>query len=111
MTATQPNLAALINEELTLAEAAEQIDERRKTIKAILIDQLPIGTHDIGEHTVQVRAGARRLDPAKVAANHPFEQNPELYKNTLDTTAVKHHIAPAELDGYKTDGTPTVVVK
>ncbi|WP_061960631.1 hypothetical protein [Demequina flava] len=108
---TAPDLAALVNEELTLAAAAEQIAERRATIKATLIDNLPIGSHDIGDHTVQVRAGARRVDPGKVAANHPYEQSPELYKHTVDTTAVKHHLAPAELDGYKTDGQPTVVVK
>jgi len=108
-----PDLAALVNEEITLADAAAQIDERRKSIKAILDANLDFGTHDIAGHQVQKRRGAARISADKVAANHPYEQAPELYdvEPRINLDKVKHHLAPAELDGYKTESAPVLVVK
>lgn len=105
------DLPALVNELATIKENIEQQTERKKTIEAILIENLTFGTHELGGHQVQIRAAAGRIDAAKVAANHPFEQTPEIYKATIDTALVKHHLAPAELEGYKTYGQPTVSVK
>lgn len=115
MTATKPtiDLEALVNEEVTLADAAAQIEERRQSIKALLNDNLDFGTHTIGAHQVQKRRGAARISADKVAANHPYEQSPELYDTEprISTEKVKHHLAPAELEGYKTESAPVLVVK
>lgn len=105
------DLAALVDEEVNLAAAADRIAERRATIKAVLLKNLPIGTHTVGAHEVQVRAGQNRLNTSKVAANYPPDGNPELYSLTLDTTKVKHHLAPAELAGYTDATAASVVVK
>jgi len=97
--------------ELAKRQAAIEADkERVEEIKQILAAELPVGTHPAGSHKIQVRAGARRLNNTRLAEAYPYTVRPELYKATLDTTAVKHHLAPAELESFKDASAPTVVV-
>jgi hypothetical protein len=105
------DVAGLVDELADLNDKAAHIDERAKTIKAILLEQLQPGSHTIAGHLVTVKSGAARLDVNKVAANHPFEQMPELYKNAVDISLARKHLAPAELEGYESHGAPSVVVK
>ena len=111
MTTPQINVAALVDELAELNYTVSVIDERAKTIKAILLDQLQVGTHTIGDHQVQVKAGASRIDLTKVEANHPFDQNPEIYKLKVDLALAKDKLTPEELRGYSTHTAPSVVVK
>lgn len=97
--------------ELAKRQAAIEADkERVEEIKALLVDELPVGTHHAGAFKIQVKAGARRLNTARLAEAHPFTERPELYKAVLDTAAAKHHLAPAELEAFQDQGNPTVVV-
>jgi hypothetical protein len=98
--------------ELVKRQAAIEADkERIETIKATLRRRLPRGTHHVGAHDVLVKAPARRLNAARLAAAFPVTEHPELYKPAIDTTAVKHHLAPAALEQFQDAGTPTVEVK
>ncbi|WP_263121150.1 hypothetical protein [Cellulomonas sp. RIT-PI-Y] len=99
--------AELAKREESIAADKERVEE----IKATLRRRLGVGTHNTGAHSVQVRAGARRLNATRVAAAFPVVEHPELYKPTLDTAAVKAHIAPVALTEFQDEGTPTVVVK
>src|SRR6188768_2667531 len=111
MTTPQIDIGALVDELAELNDKAAHIDERAKTIKAILLDQLQPGTHTIAGHEVQVKAGAARIDVAKVAANHPFEQMPEIYMLKADLSLARRHLPPVELEGYTSYYAPSVVVK
>lgn len=105
-------LEALALEDVKLADEAAAIAERRDTIRARLLQLHPgTGTVQAGPYKVTVRAGARRLDPAKVAEAYPVERHPELYRPAVDTAAIKHHLAPAELERFQTQGRPTVVIQ
>lgn len=104
-------IEALALEDVKLADEQTAIAERREQIKARLLALHPgHGTIPAGPYKVTVRHGARRLDPTKVAEAYPVTRHPELYKPTIDTGAVKHHLSPAELEQYQTVGKPTVVI-
>lgn len=100
----------LVAERVKREAAIEADKERIATINARLLDLLPTGTHDAGDHKVTIRAGARRLDPTKVADTYPFREYPEMYKVAVDTAKVKDLVAPALLRDLQTEGNPTVVI-
>lgn len=101
----------LVTTEVKLADEAAAIAERREQIKAQLLAKLEPGTHQAGPYQVIVKAGPRRLDTAAVEAAYPVVEHPELYSPRPDTTKVKHHLAPAELERYQTVGKPQVVIQ
>lgn len=109
--------------ETTATVTDEQLIERRLALKADLeyiqagIDEIDdhfrergVGTHAAGRWSVQVRS-SRRLDARAVEAAYPVAQHPELYKPAIDTTALKDHIAPVDLDQFYVDNRPSIVVK
>ena len=116
LTATTPEQQAdldlrLVNEAVALQAQAEQIKERLDEIKVQLINRHKPGTHTIGDHKVQIRAGVRRLNSTRLAAAYPVEQFPQLYKASFDTAAVKNEFAPAALADYYDTGAPVVSFK
>ncbi len=100
----------LVAERVKREAEIEADRERIDAINARLLDLLPTGTHDAGDHKVTIRAGARRLDPAKVAEAYPFREHPEMYKVAVDTAKVREYVAPNFLRDLQTEGNPTVVV-
>ncbi|MBC7308267.1 MAG: hypothetical protein H5T80_15355 [Dietzia sp.] len=102
---------ALALEAVKLADEQAAITERIDTIKARLLTILPPGTHQAGPYRVQVKAGPRRLDTTALEAAYPVIEHPELYSPKPDTAKVKHHLAPAVLDGFYVEGRPQVVIQ
>lgn len=105
------NLVALAEEAVTLNAQAEQIKERLDEIKAILVNEAGAGTHTLGVHKVQIRAGVRRLNTSRLTATYPADQFPQLYKNAIDTAAVKNQFAPAALEDFYELGSAVVSFK
>ena len=103
-------LEQLALEETKLAEQADTIKNRRDAIKTLLRDTLGQGTHDLGTTRVQVKTPTRRLNTKRLAAAYGFDQHPEMYSATLDTTKVKNLLAPKALDDFYDTGAATVVV-
>lgn len=101
----------LVNEAIALQTQMEQAKERLDEIKIQLINRRKPGTHSIGDHKVQIRAGVRRLNSSRLAAAFPVEQFPKLYKAAFDTAAVKHEFAPTALEQYYDTGAPVVSFK
>ena len=106
MTDTQPTLserlAPLAAEKATIDEQVAALTERRDTIVQAIRDLVATsgpGTYGAGDREVVVQLN-RRLDLAKLAADHPVESNPELYKLTPDTKLVRANLAPADVDRY-----------
>jgi hypothetical protein len=100
----------LVLELVKLAETIDQLEQRRKTIRAALARRYDVGTHDLAGHQVVVtRPG--RLDTGALAAAHPVAERPELYRPAVDLDAVRHHIAPADLEAFKTYGSKQVSIR
>ena len=104
------DIEALAIEDVNLAAEQEAISERRAEIKATLRDNLDVGTYPAGAYRVQIKAGAKRLDLAKIERDFPVSASPELYSAKPDTAKVKHNIAGAALESYYVEGTPSVVI-
>lgn len=104
-------LEQLVTEYTKLGAEVEAIKERQDEIKTLLLTKLPQGTHEAGPFKVTVKAGAKRLNNAALMAAYPVTAHPEMYKAALDTTAVKKHIAPVELEQFQDTGAPTLAVK
>lgn len=101
----------LVLEAVKLQAEAEAIKERLDTIKTILVTERGAGTHTIGAHKVQIRAGVRRLSSTRLTQAYPAEQYPTLYKTAIDTNAVKNQFAPAALEDFYDVGSPVVSFK
>ena len=103
-------LEQLVLEDTKLAENEERIKARRATIRSVLARHLDAGTTDLADHKVIVSTPAR-LDAKALGEAFPVAQHPELYKPTLDTSAVRHHLAPTVLEQYTRAGSTTVTIR
>ncbi|MFD2839355.1 hypothetical protein ACFSYH_02055 [Populibacterium corticicola] len=101
----------LVREAVKLQAEQEAIKERLDTIKTILVTDLGSGTHEVGEHKVQVREGTRRLSSTRLTKAYPADQYPQLYKTAIDTAAVKANFAPVALEDFYDVGAATVTFK
>ncbi len=104
------NVPELAEKYLHANELAEYWTSEAKAIKERLAT-LPIGKHQAGDHLVTVRAGSKRVDAKAIEAAKPKDEFPMLYKPVFDLDAAKNLIAPIELDFYKVQGAPVVLVK
>lgn len=97
-----------INTQITqLTDEKNQLEDHIRTL-------IPEGeTREEDGYTISVRKGARRLDTKKLAAAYPATHNPEYYKPTIDTTAIKRHIPTVALEqgGFYMASTPGVTIK
>ena len=105
------NLAALVDELLTVQEQMEPLKAREADLKARIRDAAEPGENAAGTHTITL-APSRRLDLTAIAKAYPAETYPQLYTSTPDTKKVRAAFAPAVLDGFmKESGEPRVTIK
>lgn len=107
-----PTTLDLVAQRASLKADAEYIADRIAQINAQLIAALgTVGTHTVGDTKVQIREYSR-TDFARLAAQYPAEQYPDLYvtKTELNQAAVKKQFAPTALDEFKVVGARSVVV-
>jgi hypothetical protein len=96
-------LTELVKREAQFAAEAMAIAEKCKHIRAVLMENLEIGTHPLAGRKVMISV-PRTTDYAAIAETYAFDTNPHLYKTVLDTAALKEHFAPAELNKFKSPG-------
>ncbi|MBQ1443798.1 MAG: hypothetical protein IIZ13_08120 [Renibacterium sp.] len=101
----------LLAKQCVLAE--EMVEAWTNKVKALkeLLVAFGVGSHDAGDYTVQVRAGAKRFDAKAAEKAYPAAENPVLYKTVLDPEAFKTYLAPIVVEQFKIEGKPTVVIK
>ncbi len=109
MTYTIEQLENLAHEELELEKRSIDIKNRRDEIKAIFLS-LGDGAHPAGIFKINIKPGARVLDPRALTTAFPFTARPELYKAVIDTAAVKNAVSPAALEQFKKQNTASVEV-
>lgn len=103
-------LQALTHQYTDLTYTINEATDRRKHIAEQIVALTGPGKHPVDGLTVSVTV-PRRLDAKALAAAYPVTQNPILYKPTIDTAAVRKHIADAALDAFKTEGNPVVTIR
>jgi hypothetical protein len=109
LTRAQVDALALELDEIQARQAADK--DRADAIKATLGAALPFGSLSAAGGTLKLSIQHnRRRNDARFMAAYPFEKYPELYKPALDTTAIKHEIAPAELEEYSDELAPKVII-
>ena len=96
-------LEQLVIERAKLRADENALNERVKELDTLIGAELDTGTHQVGDYKVAI-TNPQRINNAKVAAAFPVATHPHLYKPAIDTAAVKHHLAPAELAKYQTAG-------
>lgn len=108
-------LDQLVQHRQKIATEAKNLEQVRKDYDAkILALAAEIGHEHgslpVGEHTLTV-ANYRQLDKKRLATDYPIAQHPEIYAAEISTTAVKKHIAEADLDAYYLDKGTQVRIK
>jgi len=105
------NVTAIAAEIAAAESIAEHWANVIKALKEQLLANLPVGSHEAGPLTVQIRAGANRFDAAAAAEAYPIEDFSTLYKQAFDVDAFKQFVAPVVVDRFKKPGKPSVVIK
>lgn len=99
----------LVREYTNLQDQQKQITDRLDEIKKVLRGLEP-GTYPIAGVSVIIARSAT-LDADKFMARYPVLERPEFYKPSIDNTAVKRGLAPAEIEELQKLGEPRVTVK
>ena len=97
----------LVIERAKLTSDRDALAERIAELDSLITASLPAGTHTIADHKLIITVPSR-LDPKKLEQAFPVARFPDYYKATIDTASVKAHVAPVELEQYKTAGRPQV---
>lgn len=103
------DLEQLTRERATITAQIDELTARKSAIDDLYREHLDFGTTPLAGLKVSIQHN-RRLDPAKVMAAYPVTACPEIYKPTIDTTAIKKHIAPIDLEPFYVEGVAKVVV-
>lgn len=110
---TTMTLADLADRRAVLDEQIERLTQEKALVneKIFEITQAEPGNYGAGDYTVQIKAGAKRLDEKKFAERFPVAQYPNYYKPVPDISAIKEYIAPVELERFQVQNKPSVGVK
>lgn len=92
----------LVREYVSLEDRIAPDIARMEEIKKVLRD-LDYGTHNIAGLKVSIGHNTR-LDAEAFAAKYPVLKYPHLYKSAPDSTAIKEHLAPAEIKSLSKEG-------
>ena len=106
---TAEQAEALVREYADLQAEVAPMQERMDDIKTTLRG-LGQGSHEVAGLKVTIARNAR-LDSKKAQELYPAEKYPEIYKTSLDSTALKRMVAPAVYDAMSTEGEPRVTIK
>lgn len=98
------NLDILLDQYAALDHHISILTSQKDALKAAITEQLPEQGHTA--NGVKAMWARGRVNNKAIEKNYPAAKHPELYKRTLDATAVKKYIPEVELDEYR--GEPSV---
>ena len=108
MSHNEQALTALAQRLAQLDEQVETLTQQRDQVKAAILTLVPgPDTYAAGPLTVQVTQ-SHTLDKKAIAAKYPAAEYPELYEQTVSTTAVKKHLSPVDLEAFQAPSKPSV---
>lgn len=94
-----------------LAEQIDRLTDEKKQIDEKLLEDREPGTYDAGDWSLQVKAGARRLNEALFTERFPVTAYPHLFKPVPDLAAIKDLFSPADLEKFQMQNKPSLAVK
>lgn len=97
-----------------IAMLQEQISNMQAQVEALkqqILDTHDAGTFEAGDVKVIVSDGAKRLNVKKFEQAYPASAHPDLYKVSVDSSAVKNALSPNELAEFQTLGKRSVTVR
>lgn len=110
-TTTEQALTVLAQRLAQFDEQIENLTQQRDQVKAAILALVPgPDTYQAGALAVQV-VQSHTLDKKAIAAKYPAADHPELYEQTVSTTAVKKHLAPVDLEAFQVPSKPSVRLK
>lgn len=95
------NLDILLDQYAALDHHISMLTSQKDALKAAITEQLP--KQGYIANGVKAAWARGRVNNKAIEKNYPAATHPELYKQTLDTTAVKKHIPEVELDEYRSE--------
>lgn len=110
---TTMTLADLANRRVELDEEIDRLSQEKALVNAKLfeITQETPGNYAAGEFTVQVKAGAKRLNEKVFTERFSVARYPQFYAPKVDINAIREYMAPIELERFMTQNKPSVGVK
>lgn len=111
MTTNTLTVADMVARRVYITEQIELLTDEKKQIDERLLEGREAGTYDAGDWTLQIKAGARRLDEKRFTERFPVTQYPALYAPKPDTAAIKEYFAPIELEKFQVQNKSSVGVK
>lgn len=120
MTTTQPHIDAdyctavatdIVRIDALIADLQEQRAAHQAIIDQAVADGVVTHGQQLGDATISVRRGAKRLDAKKLEETYPAAQWPSLYSLKIDTKLVRGALAPNALAPFETVGADSVTVK
>ena len=111
MTTNAMTVEEMVARRVHLVEQIERLNDEKQQIDAKLLEGREAGSYDAGDWTLQVKAGARRLNEALFAERFPVTQYPHLYSPKPNTAAIKDFFAPVDLEKFQVQNKPSIGVK
>lgn len=111
MTTNTMTLEEMVARRVHLVEQIELLNDEKAQIDAKLLEGREAGSYSAGDWTLQVKAGARRLNEAMFTERFPVAQYPHLYAPKPDTAAIKDFFAPVELERFQVQNKSSIGVK
>lgn len=111
MTATTMTLEEKVARRVYLAEQIARLEDEKKMIDADLLENYETGNHDAGDWTLQIKAGAKRLNAERFMARYAPDAYPHFYRPTPDLAVVKEFFSPIELEQFQDSNRASVAVK
>lgn len=111
ITATAPldqQLAPLAARLAAIQAQKADLEQTEKALKQAILALTPgPDTYQAGDISVVV-SQARVIDKKAVETKYPADKHPELYSLVPDTTKIRQHIAPVDLEALQTTSAPSV---
>lgn len=110
---TTTTLADLADRRAVLADEIERLSQEKAMVNAEIfrLTQETPGNYAAGEYTVQIKAGAKRLDEKKFTERFSVAQYPQFYSPKPDINAIREYMAPIELEKFQVQNKPSINVR
>lgn len=103
------NLETDVARKIEIKDQMERLQQELDAIDDRLREQ-GYGEHEAGAWNVLVQHN-RRLNAGRFKDAFPVARYPHLYSPSVNTAAIKEHLAPKDLEQYYDEGRPVVRVR
>lgn len=111
MTTNTMTIEEMVARRVFIAEQIELLTDEKKQIDEKLLERYETGSHNAGDWTLQIKAGARRLNEKMFTERFPVTAYPAFFKPAVDLEKVKEFFSPIDLEKYQVQNKSSVNVR